>query len=529
VGLHYFFGGKSRVAFPAVAAHYQHRRPQLPSVTPMHDLPKPGDLVGRKYKIIRPIGSGGMGVVYQAINVDTEGHVALKWLNPQLSSSAEATERFKREAKVTARIQHPNVVAVHDCGEHEGQLYLIMELLRGCSLRERLNKEPMVPESACRLLLPVMRGVAAAHAAGVLHRDLKPENIFLCELPDGLEPVPKVLDFGIAKLGYDADETALSAQSAVLGTYQYMAPEQLRRQRDLDARADIYAMGVVLYRMLTGAMPYDADNPVDLALQILQSEAPRLSQHISSAPSELEKAVARALARDRYERYPSMNEFAVALEPFTGGLRYRGSSHDVPKEGPAQPHNVRRARAQPTPFADTTAPLITQTHGRKWKLTVTAVALTALAGLGYKLWSKQTDARTTIESSAAAEQPSPTTPPSLDSKPSAAGEPAIKPVIAPSPDDHDEWQSDNANPVATAPETVNPSAPDAGLPRNQQRLCSSSAKQGINNFEETHVGRARLSHHARRFLKELVSSDSRTAQDSLQKWLSQIAEAILIR
>jgi serine/threonine-protein kinase len=327
-------------------------------------LPKAGDIVGRKYRIAASIGAGGMGVVYEALHVDTEGPVALKWLNPELSSSAEAVERFKIEARAMGRIHHPNVVAVHDLGEHEGSLYLVMELLKGGSLRKRMEQGRMSLAECLQVLFPVMRGVAAAHSVKVLHRDLKPDNIFLAESPDGLEAAPKVLDFGIAKLCSDSERTsAVSAKTTMMGTYQYMPFEQLHGRKDLDDRVDVYALGCVLYSMLSGRLPYQADNPVDLALQMLQADPKPVTVHQSGLPSGLSQVIAKALARDRAERFASVDQFALALEPFAQGLRYRGMAPrgavDAPLAG--GPARIDSPLAQ-WPMADhgyATAPLPT--------------------------------------------------------------------------------------------------------------------------------------------------------------------------
>ncbi len=290
----------------------------------MHSsLPSIGDSVGN-YRLLRRIGAGGMGVVFEALNVDTDGKVALKFLSPELLGNEEALKRFRLEAKATGRIQHPNVVAVHNIGEHEGQLYLVMEFLRGRSLREQLAQGLFSVEKALSIMFPVMRGVSAAHAQGVLHRDLKPENIFLVDSPDGLEATPKVLDFGIAKLTSEAEGTnGPSARTAFMGTYQYMAFEQLHARKDLDARVDVYALATVLYHILTGSLPYKADNPVDLALAMLQSEPTPLSEHDRSLPEGLSQVLTSALARDREHRYPDIDTFGASLEPWAGGLKYR--------------------------------------------------------------------------------------------------------------------------------------------------------------------------------------------------------------
>jgi len=290
----------------------------------------PGDIINGRYRILEQLGAGAMGIVFSAVHIDTEKRVALKWLNPAVSSVPSSAERFKREAKATGRINHPNVVAVHDSGEHDGQLYLAMEFLAGRTLRTHLTEVRagrLSLDEALGLFFPIMRGIAAAHAAGVLHRDLKPENVLLVESPDGLAAIPKVLDFGLAKLRSEAEFAAkLSMPGSVLGTYQYMAPEQIRSQGEVDERADVYALGAMLYEMLSGGPPYRADNPIDLVLQLHASEAPLLDVASASLPDDLAPVVAKALARDRDERFSSVESFAAALEPFTQQLRFRGGA-----------------------------------------------------------------------------------------------------------------------------------------------------------------------------------------------------------
>ncbi|MFT3925176.1 MAG: protein kinase [Myxococcales bacterium] len=319
-----------------------------------HDaLPSVGDTVGN-YQVLRRIGAGGMGVVFEALNVDTDGKVALKFLSPELLNNPEAVKRFRLEAKATGRIQHPNVVAVHNIGEHRGQLYLVMEFLRGRSLREELSKGLFDVARALEVMFPVMRGVAAAHAVGVLHRDLKPENIFLAESPDGLAPIPKVLDFGIAKLTSEVEGThgGASARTAFMGTYQYMAFEQLHARKDLDGRVDVYALGTVLYHVVTGALPYRADNPVDLALAMLQSDPMPANYYTPSLPEGFSEVLNMALARDRDQRFPDIEAFAQALTPYANGGVYKGSGDSRPLRAPG-PHASHKT---PAPGAFTPPP-----------------------------------------------------------------------------------------------------------------------------------------------------------------------------
>ena len=293
-------------------------------------MPQAGDIIQDKYRILAPIGGGAMGLVFSAVHIATEKQVALKWLNPAIASLSGSAERFQREARATGRIHHPNVVAVHDVGEHAGQPYLAMEYLAGPTLRAHLATARggnLQLEAALGLLFPIMRGVAAAHAAGVLHRDLKPENVLLAELPDGLEPVPKVLDFGLAKVRSETSGlTKLSMPGSVLCTYQYMAPEQFRASDEVTERVDVYALGAMLFEMLTGEPPYRADNAVDLVLQIHASEPPPLASLVPALPAELTPVVARAVAREPAARFATVEAFAMALEPFTRQHRFRGTA-----------------------------------------------------------------------------------------------------------------------------------------------------------------------------------------------------------
>ncbi|MET0388013.1 MAG: serine/threonine-protein kinase, partial [Polyangiales bacterium] len=319
-------------------------------------MPERDDIISEKYRICEPLGAGAMGIVFSAVHLETEKQVALKWLNPALSSYPSTVERFKREAKATGRIHHPNVVVIHDCGEHLGQVYLVMELLTGRTLRARLNAAPsgkLSLDEALELMFPIMRGVAAAHAAGVLHRDLKPENVFLAESPDGLPTVPKVLDFGVAKLQRDTQfAPQLSMPGSVLGTFQYMAPEQLRTETNLDEGVDIFALGAILYEMLLGAPPYQADNPVDLALQLLDAEAPSLQSRDPAHSQALSDVVARALLRERGQRYASVEDFATALEALSEHHCFRGPSRAMPSSQPGLPAPHAATQAANTPLSE---------------------------------------------------------------------------------------------------------------------------------------------------------------------------------
>jgi serine/threonine-protein kinase len=286
---------------------------RVPQVT---RLPKVGDLIGGKYRIEAQLGRGGMGVVFRAHHAVSERPVAIKWmLRP--GTDEQAQRRFEREARAAGRIDHPNVVSLFDIGEDGECSYLVMELLRGEALRDRLARGPLQPTEAVDILIPAMRGVAAAHRVGVIHRDLKPDNIFLCRESDGGHSVPKVLDFGISSVAsLEAVDTTLTQEGTLLGSLPYMSPEQLRNPHDVDGRADIYAFGVILYELLAGALPFAGVNHTALIVAISTKQPKALSQVRPDVPSGLEQVVFRAFAREPDDRYPDIAGLIDALLPF---------------------------------------------------------------------------------------------------------------------------------------------------------------------------------------------------------------------
>jgi serine/threonine-protein kinase len=268
-----------------------------------------------RYRIVREVGSGGMGAVYEAVLVDLNKRVALKVLSADLSHKGEHRERFMREGRAAARIRHPNVVEIFDVGEHDGQPFLAMEFLVGTDLRARYDKGPLTPADLLDLVLPVLAAIVTAHDAHVVHRDLKPENIFLNEHPGhGVQPI--VLDFGISKVLDDVSVENLTATSTMVGTPLYMSPEQVRRSREVDPRTDQYALGVMLYEGLTGVSAFTGDSLYDLLLKKVQGEFAPLRTIEPELPEALCSVIERAMAADRELRYPTIRAFATALMPF---------------------------------------------------------------------------------------------------------------------------------------------------------------------------------------------------------------------
>jgi serine/threonine-protein kinase len=308
-----------------------------------------GQVLDGKYRIEQELGVGGMGKVYRA-SQQSDGHpVAVKILHDRLVEDAAARTRFSREVKAAGRLTHVNTVAVTDFGQtEEGHVYLVMELLEGRTLREMLAKEaPLETARAVSFMLQVSAAVAAAHEAGVIHRDLKPANIFVTQSPDA-PSVVKVLDFGIAKLAaesLDEDEPrTLSPIGVMVGTPRYMSPEQCEGL-ELTPASDVYSLGVILYEMLTGMVPFSGSSPAAIALKH-SSEYPRPPREIVAAvPSELEIIVLYALEKDPANRPSNAAEFRNQLVRLveTLGLEHHAliaspdiaALRDVAKESPS--------------------------------------------------------------------------------------------------------------------------------------------------------------------------------------------------
>jgi eukaryotic-like serine/threonine-protein kinase len=272
-------------------------------------VPEVGELLGAKYRVLALLGAGGMGSVYRAENVLTGKQVALKWMLPQYASSPDAAERLMREARAASKLSHPNVVDVYDVMRDEQTLFLVMELLQGESLRDYLRNRARPPmHELIAIMHGAMAGVAAAHAQGVIHRDLKPDNIFLVRVPGAPLPTAKVLDFGIAKLAEQTDTrgATLTQTGTAIGTPLYMSFEQLRGDKNIDLRTDVYAFGVMLYEALVGRPPFAAATLSELAIKVATTDAMPTKTLRPDAPSGLCALVDRAIRRDRAQRWPDV-------------------------------------------------------------------------------------------------------------------------------------------------------------------------------------------------------------------------------
>jgi serine/threonine-protein kinase len=284
------------------------------------DVPEPGEVIADKYRLERQLGKGAAGVVFEATHELIGKRVAVKWLYPQLAQNPTVASRFLREARAANTVDHPNVVEIYDAGRHDESLYLVLELLRGESFRDYLDRGAPSTKDLVQTLMPALRGVFAAHERGVVHRDLKPDNVFLCLPRRGRAGGAKVLDFGISKLR-DPDATGkLTGAGTFLGSPYYMAPEQIADSSTVDQRADVYSVGVMLYEGLTRELPFDGDSLPDLFFKITNTD-PRPPSVINiDVPEGLEEVVLKAMAPNPDDRYDSIRALGLALEPFAGGV-----------------------------------------------------------------------------------------------------------------------------------------------------------------------------------------------------------------
>jgi eukaryotic-like serine/threonine-protein kinase len=279
---------------------------------------EPGTLLAGKLRIVRLLGAGGMGAVYEVEHLITKHRRALKLLHPQFVAYPHVIERFLREASAAGRIGNPHIIETFDAGQLEsGEPYLVMELLEGQSLSDLMEKKGALSlTEAAELMRQACTGVQAAHDAGIVHRDLKPDNMFITQ-KDG-RPFVKILDFGVSK--FDPGLTGglgMTQEGATLGTPYYMPPEQIRGDKHIDARADIYALGVILYECVAGNRPFNADTLAHLAVLIHEGNPLPLAQVRPDMPPRFVEVVHRAMAKDKDKRQASARELADQLATFT--------------------------------------------------------------------------------------------------------------------------------------------------------------------------------------------------------------------
>jgi serine/threonine protein kinase len=310
--------------------------------------PKAGDdpLIGRviadRYLILARLGEGGMGRVYLGEHMKMNRQCAIKVMNPNLVNDTDSSTRFAREASNAARILHPNVAAVFDYGEADKIVYLVMEFVDGEPLSKILEREgPLDPRRAVDLARQIADGLAAAHELGIVHRDLKPDNVIVTRSRNQRE-VPKVVDFGIAKAVTGLDQEGLTRSGLVIGTPEYMAPEQLLGD-PVDARADVYSLGCILYQMLSGIQAFAGDTREQMIRRRLHEAPPHVREIVPGIPRQLDGLIAKMLARSAKDRLANGGEVRDALDPSTILAGY----DDTPHTGPRARPNLQATRVGP--------------------------------------------------------------------------------------------------------------------------------------------------------------------------------------
>ncbi|MEJ7600868.1 MAG: serine/threonine-protein kinase [Kofleriaceae bacterium] len=283
----------------------------------MNRIVNVGDVLADKYRVEKILGLGGMGMVVAAIHLDLEQRVAIKMMLPSGGDNSDAAARFLREARAAAKLTGEHVCRVLDVGRFDtGAPYIVMEHLEGQTLGAYLKRRGPLPiGEAVDYVLQAAEGMAEAHARGIVHRDLKPDNLFLTTRLDG-EPIVKVLDFGISKA---AVANSVTRTNDIMGSPAYMAPEQMNSARDVDARADIWSLGVVLYQLLGGKLPFTAESLPALCLSVIHDPAAPLASVRGDLPPALDAIVMRCLEKDRTDRFADIGELAEMLAPFTTG------------------------------------------------------------------------------------------------------------------------------------------------------------------------------------------------------------------
>jgi serine/threonine protein kinase len=303
-----------------------------------------GRVIADRYLVLARLGEGGMGRVYLAEHVKMTRQCAIKVMNPSLMNDAESLARFAREASSAARILHPNVAAVFDYGEADKVVYLVMEYVDGESLSTILQGGALDPRRAIDIARQIADGLSAAHELGIVHRDLKPDNVIVASSRSGKE-TPKVVDFGIAKALSDAPQDALTRSGLVIGTPEYMSPEQLLGD-PVDARADIYSLGCILYQMLTGVQPFAAESREQMIRRRLHEGPPHVRDVLPALPRRLDTLIVHMLARSSGDRLSSAAEARDALDPALALGGWDPSAITGPR--PTPPSHDRRIPTDPS-------------------------------------------------------------------------------------------------------------------------------------------------------------------------------------
>ena len=363
--------------------------------------------------MIEPIGEGAMGSVYRGERLKLGRMVAIKVLNEAIPNDA-SRRRFEREAMAMAKLEHPNCGSVLDVGVHDGRPYVVMEFVSGQNLKDVLKAGPLPVARAVEITRQVLSGLSHAHELGLIHRDIKPANIVLSQ-KSGVGDHVKILDFGLAR---STQDTSNLTGGMVLGTPNYMAPEQIRGGH-IDHRIDLYACGVMLFELLTGAKPFHADDPMAVCMQHLNVEPPTLAEKGGKSLRALEPIVARALAKDREQRFASADEFAKALVEAAKNIgtakptplpraAAKPRAETKPPTAPTKPLKQPAVTAQPTEAAVSVQPTRATTNRRT--LAIVGSSVLAIAVVVGVVIATRSDAKPEPAAKPAAEPQAPTPP-----------------------------------------------------------------------------------------------------------------------
>ncbi|WP_437519844.1 serine/threonine-protein kinase [Sorangium sp. So ce726] len=462
----------------------------MTTTAPTHDeaegLVRPGQVIAEKYRVERVIGAGGMGVVVAATHLQLEERVAIKLLLPEAAKSRTLAERFVREARAAVKVKSEHVARVTDVGTLDsGTPYMVMEYLSGSDLADALRAGgPMTPQAAVEYVLQACEALAEAHAAGIIHRDLKPANLFLTRRADS-SPCVKVLDFGISKVVSGGSDPRITDTKAIMGSPLYMSPEQLKSSRDVDARTDIWSLGVILFELLTGAPPFDGATMPQLCVAIMQGIPSPLAAFRSDVPPALEAVIRKCLEKLPEQRFRHVGELAEALAPFATG-RARLSIDRI--------SGISRSSGPPRPelpsASGVTSPTVVNTSlntSPTWSGTVVTrkrpVGLAVAAGAGVSLIAavavfafltsrSRGDGAATEPSASASAAPSPADAAAQPPTAPASLSPTVTPGSAEAPAPADPAPADDRT-AAPGPAEIPPAAPASAKPAAPRRPSTS--------------------------------------------------------
>lgn len=389
----------------------------------------PGENVG-PYRIIEQLGQGGMATVFKAYHASLDRYVALKVLHPAFTEDQTFIARFQREARLVAKLDHPNIVPIYDYSNHEGRPYLVMKFVEGETLKARMARGPLNSDELSRIIEAVGAGLSYAHKAGILHRDIKPSNVLLA--PDGSI---YLADFGLARIAQAGESTLSSDQ--IMGTPQYISPEQAMGKKDLDEGTDIYSFGVMLYEMVVGQVPFSADTPFSIIHDHIYSPLPMPRVINPNVPESVERVLLKALAKERADRYADVTSMVTAFKQAwqAAGVPMQGTSVTLaPKK--AAPETSAKTEARPAAKTPPAPAKETKPKKNRWLtgcLTAFLVVLCLLVALTALRNNKQpatkTEKTATVQSPATEAATKAITPVPPQDQPTAVVSPVIQAAL----------------------------------------------------------------------------------------------------